>query len=111
MICPKCGNSLDLFADKCLSCGKSFKGMSLAERQKLQKRHPPKRRVHHKRTPKRPSNPNATKTRIEYNNGIACKEGMSYTGKRLRKGSFKKRPNNEGTRNSIGTYGLGQYPY
>ena len=38
MICPKCGNSLDLFADKCLSCGKSFKAMSLAERQRLEAR-------------------------------------------------------------------------
>lgn len=104
MICPKCGNNLDLFAEKCLTCGKSFKGMSLAERQKLEAK--PKRAP--KRAPKK-SKPkiNVTETRIEYNNGIACKEGMSYTGRKLKKGSFKKKPNNEGTRSRIGFSGIG----
>ena len=36
MFCPKCGNRLDMFAEKCLSCGTSFKGMSMAERQRLE---------------------------------------------------------------------------
>lgn len=40
MFCPKCGNELSLFADKCISCGKSFKNMSLAERQKLEQLKP-----------------------------------------------------------------------
>ena len=40
MFCPKCGNELSLFADKCLSCGKSFMNMSLAERQKLEQLKP-----------------------------------------------------------------------
>ena len=111
MICPKCGNELDLFADKCLRCGKSFKSMSLAERQKLQQRpiNQNRRKASRRKTPKKATNPNVTKTRIEYNNGIACKEGMSYTGKRLKKGSFKKRPNNEGIGNRIPAYGLGQW--
>ena len=38
MFCPKCGNQLtDMFVDKCLSCGMSFKNLSLAERRKLEK--------------------------------------------------------------------------
>ena len=32
MFCPKCGNELDLFADKCLRCGKSFKGMTFKQK-------------------------------------------------------------------------------
>lgn len=105
MICPKCGNEVDLFADKCLCCGKSFKSMSLAERQKLEVK--PKKV---KRTPEK-SKPRSdvTQTRVEYNNGIACKEGMSYTGRKMKKGSFKKRPNNEGTGMRIGFSTLGGY--
>ncbi|WP_292749032.1 hypothetical protein [Methanobrevibacter sp.] len=55
--------------------------------------------------------PKTTSTRIEYNNGYATPEGMSITGKRLRKGSFKKRANNEGTGFRLPSYGLGEYPY
>ncbi|WP_298502656.1 hypothetical protein [uncultured Methanobrevibacter sp.] len=35
-------------------------------------------------------------TRVEYNNGYVVKEGMSISGKKQRKGSFKRRNNNEG---------------
>ncbi|MBQ2654617.1 MAG: hypothetical protein IJF83_13775 [Methanobrevibacter sp.] len=37
-----------------------------------------------------------SKTRVEYNNGYAVGEGMSISGKKQRKGSFKRRNNNEG---------------
>ena len=99
MYCPKCGNELDLFADKCLKCGKSFKGLSLAERQKLEDRPRPKRHSTRQGT-----------GRVEYNNGYATREGMSITGGRLKKGSFKKRPNNEGIGFHFSCYGLGQGP-
>ncbi len=119
MFCPKCGNELDLFADKCLSCGKNFRGMSLAQRQKLQRK--PFFQKSKPKAGKEKSSftkqlnavkgPVTTSTRIEYNNGYATPEGMSITGKRLRKGSFKKRPNNEGTGFRLPSYGLGEYPY
>lgn len=117
MFCPKCGNEVDLFADKCLCCQMSFKSMTLAQRQELQENSIHKRanaRKNHGRNACRPSKAKqgikATQTRIEYNNGIACKEGMSYTGRRLKKGSFKKRPNNEGIGFRLPAYGLGDYP-
>jgi len=97
MICPKCGNEVDIFADKCLKCGKNFKSMSLAQRQKLDVR--PK-------VPKTQKKPNSSKTRIEYNNGYATPEGMSITGRKMRKGSFKKRPNNEGIGFRFPFYGI-----
>ena len=107
MICPECGNEVDLFADKCLRCSKSFKSMSLAERQKLEVK--PKRVKRTVRKSPKPAKANTTQTRVEYNNGIACKEGMSYTGRKMKKGSFKKRKNNEGTGPRIGSYALGGY--
>lgn len=44
------------------------------------------------------SKPKVTKTLLEYNNGICTKEGMARNGKKFKKGSFKKRANNEGIR-------------
>ena len=92
MICPKCGNSLDLFAKKCLSCGKSFMGMSLAERQRLET---PLKRVP-KVTPKRKKKRVRSKPKIEttpirmtYDNGIAVGEGMSVTGTKQRRGAHR----------------------
>lgn len=119
MFCPKCGNELDLFADKCLSCGKVFRGMSLDERMRLQRKpsiqNPePKIRKEKRSFTKQfgaVRKPERTSTRIEYNNGYATPEGMSITGKRFRKGSFKKRANNEGTGFRLPSYGLGEYPY
>lgn len=108
MFCPKCGNQLSLFADKCLSCGMSFKNLSFAERQKLErksryqnpKRHSKPRRTSNKKQVKsnnpRKYNNKTTEVRIEYNNGYAVKEGMSKSGKKFNKGSFKRRNNNEG---------------
>lgn len=83
MICPKCGNQLDLFSDKCMVCGKSFRNMSLAERQKLEgvpkaaKRYPAKKSI--KTTP----------VRMTYDNGIAVGEGMSVTGTKQKRGAHR----------------------
>lgn len=41
------------------------------------------------------SKPKFTEPLLEYNNGICTKEGMARDGKKFRKGSFKKRANNE----------------
>lgn len=113
MICPKCGNELSLFADKCLCCGMSFKNMTLAQKQKLQKKSTPRREISNSiRKDFKPSDhskePKKTNTRIEYNNGYAVQEGMSIHGTRLKKGSFKKRKNNEGIGFRFPHYGLGE---
>lgn len=89
MICPKCGNSLDLFAEKCLSCGKSFRAMSLAERQRLEARPArvpkaaPKRK---KKAAKSQIKIERTPIRMTYDNGIPVGEGMSVTGTKQRRG-------------------------
>lgn len=44
------------------------------------------------------SKPKFTEPILEYNNGICTKEGMARNGKKFKKGSFKKRANNEGIR-------------
>lgn len=92
MICPKCGNSLDLFADKCLSCGKSFRGLSLAERQNLEIKRVKKPKAAPKRNKKlaRPR-PNVERTpiRMTYDNGIPVGEGMSVTGTKQRRGAHR----------------------
>ncbi|WP_298522518.1 hypothetical protein [uncultured Methanobrevibacter sp.] len=49
---------------------------------------------HYKKNTKKKSK--HAKTRVEYNNGYAVGEGMSISGKKQRKGSFKRRNNNEG---------------
>ena len=92
MICPKCGNSLDLFADKCLSCGKSFKAMSLAERQRLEARpaRVPKATPKRKKKPaKRKSEVRTTPIRMTYDNVILVGEGMSVTGTKQRRGAHR----------------------
>lgn len=92
MICPKCGNSLDLFADKCLSCGKSFRAMSLAERQRLEVRPArvpkaaPRRK---KKTVKSKPKVERTPVRMTYDNGIPVGEGMSVTGTKQRRGAHR----------------------
>lgn len=117
MFCPKCSNELDLFAEKCLSCGTSFKSYTLAQRKALRKKPSRPAKDYLKKPVKSPFreperlSPKATPVRIEYNNGIACKEGMSYTGSKLKKGSFKKRPNNEGIGFRLPAYGLGERHY
>ena len=68
MYCPKCGNELDVFADKCLKCGKNFRGMSLAERKRLEKQ------------PARAKKISSTPVRMTYDNGIPVGEGMSVCG-------------------------------
>lgn len=52
------------------------------------------KKEHYSKKPKK--KPKPTKTRVEYNNGYAVGEGMSISGKKQRKGSFKRRNNNEG---------------
>lgn len=94
MFCPKCGNEVDLFADKCLSCGMSFKSISMTERKKFNR----KPRMSNRSIPKRSfkTQKPAPTGRVEYNNGYATIEGMSIRGTRMKKGSFKRRNNNEG---------------
>ena len=90
MICPKCGNSMDLFADKCMKCGKSFRNMTLSERERLEftpvvRQKPVKRS---RRT--RPAEKNeTTPIRMTYDNGIAVGEGMSVTGTKQRRGAHR----------------------
>ena len=119
MFCPKCGNQVDLFADKCLSCGKSFKNMSLAEKEKLNrapavakrmeipKRIKRKVKSHMMDSRKTPST--SPTARVEYNNGYAVVEGMSIKGTRMKKGSFKRRNNNEGCGFSFPVNSLDHY--
>ena len=45
--------------------------------------------------------------RIEYNNGYAVVEGASWNGKRMKKGSFKKRFNGENHGFQVSTWALG----
>lgn len=121
MFCPKCGNHLtDMFAEKCLSCGMSFKNLSLAERRKLEKQpmiQNSKRPVISQKFSKtnvkntQKSSRKTTEVRVEYNNGYVTKEGMSKSGRKFKKGSFKKRANNEGIGFKLPAYGLGEYPY
>lgn len=126
MFCPSCGNEMDLFADKCLSCGKMFVGMSIAQRKQLSRgpifqkaKHAVKKRKPQTIKPKKSyrkqfsdvKKPKRTTARIEYNNGYATAEGMSITGTKLKKGSFKKRFNNEGSGMRLPRYGLGECPY
>lgn len=108
---------MDLFADKCLSCGMNFKSMSLAERKKLNrksltpKRDTPrkiKRKVKTHKTTVKSQNTSPT-SRIEYNNGYATVEGMSIKGTRFNKGSFKRRNNNEGCGFSFPVNSLDHY--
>ena len=111
MFCPKCGNRLsDIFVDKCLSCGMSFKNLSLSQRQNVfaSSGKPESKRFARSKRPSK-SKGKTTEVRVEYNNGYATKEGMSKSGKKFRKGSFKKRPNNEGIGFRFPAYGLGDY--
>jgi uncharacterized membrane protein YvbJ len=78
MICPKCGRNLDLFSEKCMVCGMSFKSMSLAERKKLEAK-----------PSKRKSKPETTPIRMTYDNGIAVGEGMSVTGTKQKRGAHR----------------------
>lgn len=92
MICPKCGNSLDLFADKCLSCAKSFKAMSLKERQRLEARPARVPKAAPKRKRKRGERKvrvGTTPIRMTYDNGIPVGEGMSVTGTKQRRGAHR----------------------
>lgn len=90
MICPKCGNNVNLFADNCLKCGKSFRNMTLSERERLEftpvvRQKPVK---WSRRT--RPSEKNeTTPIRMTYDNGIAVGEGMSVTGTKMRRGAHR----------------------
>ena len=77
MYCPKCGNELDVFADKCLKCGKNFRGMSLAERKRLEKQ------------PARAKKISSTPVRMTYDNGIPVGEGMSVCGGKQKRGSHR----------------------
>lgn len=101
MFCPKCGNEIDLFADKCLSCGMNFKNMSLSERKKFNKKpmfHKKReipRKIKRKTKSSIKDSVKSPTSRIEYNNGYATVEGMSIKGTRFKKGSFKRRNNNE----------------
>nr|WP_294999707.1 hypothetical protein [uncultured Methanobrevibacter sp.] len=79
MYCPKCGNELDIFTDKCLKCGKSFKGMSVSEREKHNSRPIGKKR----------DKPNSTPVRMTYDNGIPVGEGMSVCGGKQKRGSHR----------------------
>lgn len=70
MFCPRCVNKLNIFVYKCLKCEKSFKNMSLVQRQKLglkQRNKPVKSSQKIEPTP----------IRITYDNGIPAGEGMS----------------------------------
>ena len=82
MFCPKCGNKVDMFADKCLKCGKSFRNLTMSERQRLEL----KPRVRQKRkSPKLETTP----IRMTYDNGIAVGEGMSVTGTKQKRGAHR----------------------
>ena len=110
---------MNLFADKCLSCGMSFKNMSLDEKQKFnrgaavsKRREIPRRikrkvKTHMSDGLKSPSS--SPTARIEYNNGYAVVEGMSIKGTRMKKGSFKRRNNNEGGGFSFSVNSLDHY--
>ena len=89
MICPKCGNNMDLFADKCLKCGKSFKGMSLAERQKLEAKPITAKPIRKARPKAKRPKVKTTPIRMTYDNGIAVGEGMSVTGGKQRRGAHR----------------------
>ena len=90
MFCPKCGNEMDIFADKCLKCGKSFKNISIAERKKLEfkPRIKQKSQKRNKRVRKIPKI-EATPIRITYDNGIPVGEGMSITGTKQKRGAHR----------------------
>lgn len=115
MFCPKCGNEIDLFADKCLSCGMNFKSMSIAQRKKFNRKPmlPKKRNIQRKvktRVKGTAKSPTSSPTsRVEYNNGYATVEGMSIRGTRFNKGSFKRRNNNEGCGFSFPVNSLDHY--
>ena len=36
MFCPECGSKVDMFAEECINCRRSFKGLSMSERQRLE---------------------------------------------------------------------------
>lgn len=76
MICPKCGNEVDLFADKCLKCSKSFKNLSVEKRLEMENRY----LIDKNKT---------TPVRMTYDNGIAVGEGMSVKGGKQRKGAHR----------------------
>ena len=90
MICPKCGNEMDIFADKCLKCGKSFMNLSISERENLQ--YKPVQEKRHIKKAKRDvssSKNETTPIRMTYDNGIAVGEGMSVTGTKQRRGAHR----------------------
>ena len=60
---------------------------------------------------KMPKKVKKTSGRIEYNNGYPTREGMSYSGKRMKKGSFKKKRNGEHGGFSFKTPALGGRTY
>ena len=77
MYCPKCGNEMDIFADKCLKCGKNFRGMSLAERKRLEDEPAIVRKI------------KSTPVRMTYDNGIPVGEGMSVCGGKQKRGAHR----------------------
>ena len=90
MICPKCGNEMDIFADKCLKCGKSFKNLSISDREKLQYKPVQKKRTGRRARRVESSAKNeTTPIRMTYDNGIAVGEGMSVTGTKQRRGAHR----------------------
>lgn len=91
MYCPKCGNEMSLFSDKCLSCGMSFKSMSIAQRQKFEGKPPVKNLKRKSKHQVKKSKPKAQTTpiRMTYDNGIAVGEGMSVTGTKQRRGAHR----------------------
>lgn len=78
MYCPKCGNQVDLFADKCLRCGMNFKSYSISQRKKLFNQP--------KTTKKRNKTIDSSNV-----NGYQVEEGRSIHGGRLKKGSATSR--------------------
>ena len=88
MFCPKCGNKVDMFADKCLSCGKSFRNLSMAERQKLELK-PRKKKTHAKKSKRSAPRIEPTPIRMTYDNGIPVGEGMSVTGTKQKRGAHR----------------------
>ena len=90
MFCPKCGNKVDMFAEKCLKCGKSFRNLSMAERQKLELK-PRIKQKSAKKSKRKLSVPKikATPIRMTYDNGIPVGEGMSVTGTKMKRGAHR----------------------
>ena len=86
MYCPKCGNQIDLFADKCLKCKMNFKSYSISQRKKLFMRDNSSTILSKNRPARK------TKTIDSSNvNGYQVEEGRSINGGKLKKGSHTSR--------------------